>query len=65
MPASTSAWVKTSEVYWDPASELSRIRVNSDYVEVWVKPRIQGLAWSNGAGHLIPRLNDLVLSEAV
>jgi hypothetical protein len=40
-------------------------KFHSDYVEVWVKPRIQGLAWSNGAGHLIPRLNDLVLSEAV
>jgi transposase InsO family protein len=38
---------------------------HSDYAEVWVKPRIQGFAWSSGPGRLSPRLNDLVLSEAV
>jgi hypothetical protein len=29
-----------AEVYWQPRSELSRIRLNSDYAEVCVKPRI-------------------------
>ena len=39
--------------------------LHSDYVEVWAKPRIRRLAWSSGDGRLVPRLNDLVLSEAV
>jgi transposase InsO family protein len=38
---------------------------HSDYVEVWAKPRIQSPAWSSGADRLSPRLNELVLSEAV
>ena len=31
-----------SDVYWQPLSLLSRIRLNSDYAEVCVKPRIGG-----------------------
>jgi len=38
-------------VYWAPASELSRIRLNSDYAEDGVKPRNCGLALS-GRGWL-------------
>jgi putative transposase len=38
---------------------------HTDYVEVWAKPRIQSPAWSSGADRLSPRLNELVLSEAV
>lgn len=33
---------------------------HSDYVEVWVKPRIQSPALSSGAGRPSPRLNELV-----
>ncbi|ARG93400.1 hypothetical protein B1T50_17220 [Mycobacterium kansasii] len=29
-------------MYWQPRSALSRIRLNSDYAEVCVKPRICG-----------------------
>jgi hypothetical protein len=39
---------KRTEVNWAPASLLSRIRLNSDYAEVCVKPRICGdglLSW--------------------
>jgi hypothetical protein len=39
-----------AEVYWQPRSELSRIRLNSDYAEDGVKPRNYGLAWSAVAG---------------
>lgn len=42
MPASSSRWVNRIEVYWQPLSLLSRIRLNSDYAEVRVKPRIRG-----------------------
>ncbi|VBA35353.1 hypothetical protein LAUMK13_00702 [Mycobacterium innocens] len=40
MPASIRRWVNRIEVYWQPLSLLSRIRLNSDYAEVCVKPRI-------------------------
>jgi hypothetical protein len=36
-------------VYCDSASELSRIRLNSDYAEVGVKPRNGGLPCSGRA----------------
>ena len=42
MPASSRRWVNRIEVYWQPLSLLSRIRLNSDYAEVCVKPRICG-----------------------
>jgi hypothetical protein len=38
---------------------------HSDYAEVFVKPRNRGLACVGVAGCLVPRLNDLALSEAV
>jgi hypothetical protein len=31
-------------VYCDPASELNRFRVSTDYTEPWVKPRDRGMA---------------------
>ena len=37
-PAAMSRSVNAIEVYWLPASLLSRIRLNSDYVEENVKP---------------------------
>ncbi len=48
-PSSSSVWANRSEVYCDPASELSRIRLNSDYAEVGVKPGNGGLPCSGGA----------------
>ena len=45
-PASSRAWANRTEVYCEPASELNRIRFNSDYAEDGVKPRNYGLAWS-------------------
>ena len=42
MPASSSRWVNRIEVYWQPLSLLNRIRFNSDYAEVCVKPRMCG-----------------------
>jgi hypothetical protein len=42
-PARTA---NSAEVYWQPRSELSRLRLNSDYAEVGVKPRNCGLALS-------------------
>jgi len=42
MPASASRSVNRIDVYWEPLSLLSRIRLNSDYAEVGVKPRICG-----------------------
>jgi hypothetical protein len=36
-------------VYSLPWSELRRIRLNSDYAEVGVKPRNPGVAWSEVA----------------
>ena len=44
-PASVSRSEYRIEVYWVPASLLTRIRVNSDYAEVDVKPRRRGLAY--------------------
>jgi hypothetical protein len=40
--ASIGVSVKCIAVYWDPASELSRIRLNTDYAGVCVKPRVCG-----------------------
>ena len=34
----------TEDVYWQPRSELNRIRFNSDYAEVDVKPENLGMA---------------------
>ena len=36
------------DVNWDPASELSRIRLNSDYAEVGVKPKNRRFAHAGG-----------------
>jgi hypothetical protein len=41
-PTNISVSVKCVAVYCDPASELSRIRLNTDYAEVFVKPGIRG-----------------------
>ena len=38
-PASSRVWANRTEVYCEPASELNRIRFNSDYAEDGVKPR--------------------------
>jgi len=46
MPSAARWAVNAMEVYCDPASELNRIRFNSDYAEDGVKPRNYGLAWS-------------------
>jgi hypothetical protein len=48
-PASSRVWPNRTEVYCDPASELSRIRLNSDYAEDGVKPRNLRMACSGGA----------------
>jgi hypothetical protein len=43
-PADSVTWqspassANAAEVYWQPRSELNRIRFNSDYAEVDVKP---------------------------
>jgi hypothetical protein len=42
VPANISVSVKYIAVYCDPVSLLSRIRLNSDYAEVFVEPRIRG-----------------------
>jgi hypothetical protein len=46
MPSAARWAVNAMEVYCDPASLLSRRRLNSDYAEVGVKPRNCGLALS-------------------
>ena len=56
-PASSRVWANRTEVYCDPASVLSRIRLNSDYAEVGVKPEKLRMAWSGRACWRIPRLN--------
>ena len=56
-PASSRVWANRTEVYCDPASVLSRVRLNSDYAEVCVKPRNPDSAMSGGLARLIPRLN--------
>ncbi len=40
IPAAASWSVSITEVYWLPASLLSRIRLNSDYAEESVKPML-------------------------
>jgi len=40
--------VNSADVYWVPRSELSGTRLNSDYAEVLVKPRIRVLACVGG-----------------
>jgi hypothetical protein len=40
---------KAAEVYWQPRSELNRIRFNSDYAEVDVKPENLRIACSGSA----------------
>src|SRR5260370_28954365 len=37
-PASSRVWANPTEVYCDPASVLSRIRLNTDYAEGSVEP---------------------------
>ncbi len=39
---------KSPDVYWLPLSELNRIRLNSDYAEVRVRPRVRVLACVGG-----------------
>src|SRR5208283_686525 len=48
MPSARSRPVNATEVYWLPASLLSRTRLNSDYAEVGVKPRNRGMACRAG-----------------
>ena len=48
-PASSRAWANRTEVYCEPASELNRIRFNSDYAEDGVKPENLTMACSGGA----------------
>jgi len=43
-PLDAAKAVICAEAYWVPRSELTRIRVNSDYAEVGVKPRMRGFA---------------------
>jgi hypothetical protein len=38
MPSAARWAVNAIEVYCDPASELNRVRFNSDYADVDVKP---------------------------
>ena len=57
MPFPPHHFWNSSEVYCDPRSELSRIRLNSDYAEKNVKPRLGSLRlWFGGHGP-VPRLN--------
>src|ERR1051325_11697473 len=46
------------DVYWVPRSELNRFRFNSDYAELWVKPRDRGLACAGGVALTDSWLND-------
>jgi hypothetical protein len=48
-------------VYCDPASVLSRIRLNTDYAEVCVKPEEPWLGRCWRDRRLVPRLNDQVI----
>ena len=56
--SSSARWlVSRIDVYWEPASELSRTRLNSDYAEVDVMPRNPVLASAGAGWWLVPRLN--------
>lgn len=44
--ASRSLLPNAQDVYWVPWSLLSRIRLNTDYAEVGVKPENLRMAWS-------------------
>ena len=46
MPWSVASWRKSRLVYWHPLSELTGIRLSSDYAGVFIKPRNLGLAWA-------------------
>ena len=59
------AWANSLDMYWLPRSELSRIRLNSDYAEVGVKPRNCCFVCVGWVRWLIFRVNDWWLSEAV
>ena len=48
MPSDRHAARNSPAVYWVPGSELSRIRFNSDYAEVGVKPRNLRMACVEG-----------------
>jgi hypothetical protein len=49
MPSAARWAVNAMQVYCDPASVLSRTRLNSDYAEVDVKPRNRRLACAGRA----------------
>jgi hypothetical protein len=57
--------VNRIEVYCEPASLLSRIRLNADYAGVCVKPRMCRDACAHGGGWRISRLNVSRLSQTV
>ncbi len=44
IPSFDNTSLNAPEEYCDPRSLLSRIRLNSDYAEVFIKPRNQSLA---------------------
>jgi hypothetical protein len=48
MSSSAAARANASQVYWVPRSLLNRIRFNSDYAELCVKPRNRVLACVGG-----------------